>query len=97
MLDELDVRATFFVIGSAMEKYPEYGRKLAHHGHELGNHTFNHRPMLGVSYTTVAKELSASDALIRKAGYYGPVHFRPHTVRRVRSFPCICVPMNAPQ
>ena len=77
MLDELDVRATFFVIGSAMEKYPEYGRKLAHHGHELGNHTFNHRPMLGVSYTTVAKELSASDALIRKAGYYGPVHFRP--------------------
>lgn len=77
MLDELDIRATFFVIGSAVEKNPEYARKLVNHGHELGNHTFNHRPLVGVTYTAVARELSSSDALIRKAGYYGPVHFRP--------------------
>lgn len=77
MLDALDVTATFYVIGSAIEEHPEYVRTLVRHGHELGNHSLTHRPLIGVSYTGVAKEVSATDKLIRNAGYYGPVTFRP--------------------
>ncbi len=45
MLDALeayDARATFFVIGSWVERLPEIVRDTAARGHELGNHTWTH-------------------------------------------------------
>ena len=33
-----DVRATFFLMGSLIEKYPDAGRAIVDEGHELGNH-----------------------------------------------------------
>ena len=36
------VRATFFVIGSAVRRYPEIVRQIVRDGHELGNHTDEH-------------------------------------------------------
>lgn len=38
ILDGLEVKATFFVTGAEMEKYPEEGKRIALAGHELGNH-----------------------------------------------------------
>ena len=42
MLDEVDVRATFFVLGNVAETYPELVREVAHRGHEIGSHTYSH-------------------------------------------------------
>ncbi|MDQ3815113.1 MAG: polysaccharide deacetylase family protein, partial [Armatimonadota bacterium] len=36
------VPATFFIIGSKAEKYPELVLREAAEGHDLGNHTYNH-------------------------------------------------------
>ena len=41
-LDEHGARATFFVIGSWVERLPEIVRDTAARGHELGNHTWTH-------------------------------------------------------
>src|SRR5207253_9724643 len=42
-LRELDVRATFFVIGKNVERAPELVRRLGREGHVVGNHTYHHR------------------------------------------------------
>ena len=43
-LAELGARATFFVIGRYLERYPELGRRIVAEGHELGNHSWAHLP-----------------------------------------------------
>jgi peptidoglycan/xylan/chitin deacetylase (PgdA/CDA1 family) len=35
-------RATFFVVGAQVEKYPELARRIAAEGHTIGNHTQTH-------------------------------------------------------
>ena len=37
-----EARATFFLIGSAVEAHPEVVRRIAAAGHEVGNHSWSH-------------------------------------------------------
>jgi peptidoglycan-N-acetylglucosamine deacetylase len=45
ILAQFGVRATFFVIGKRAEQHPEIIRAIAEAGHEVGNHTYTHRPL----------------------------------------------------
>jgi peptidoglycan/xylan/chitin deacetylase (PgdA/CDA1 family) len=51
-LAKRDLKATFFLTGEFMNRYPEITRRIATEGHEVGNHMFSH-PHL----TTFAKNL----------------------------------------
>ena len=42
VLDEYGVKATFFVLGTNAEKYPDVLRRVIAAGHEIGNHTYSH-------------------------------------------------------
>jgi polysaccharide deacetylase family protein (PEP-CTERM system associated) len=42
ILDEVNVRATFFVLGNVADTYPELVREVARRGHEVGSHTHSH-------------------------------------------------------
>jgi len=77
VLDTEGIQATFFLIGGDLGENPEEGQRIAAAGHELGNHTYTHRQMVGVTYTTVAEEIERTDDLIRATGYHGPIHVRP--------------------
>jgi peptidoglycan/xylan/chitin deacetylase (PgdA/CDA1 family) len=77
MLAPRRVRATFFVTGDELAAVPEAGRTLVAAGHELGNHTYSHRRMFLKSPGFARDELDQTDALIRAAGYTGPIAFRP--------------------
>ena len=77
LLDSVDVKATFYVNGANIAQYPQRTRRIVESGHELGNHTYTHRALVGVSYNTIEKEITETDNLIRGAGYYGPLTFRP--------------------
>jgi peptidoglycan/xylan/chitin deacetylase (PgdA/CDA1 family) len=82
-----DVRATFFVTGAELAENLEAGRRIAAAGHELGNHTYSHRQMVGVGYDTVQAEIERTDALIRATGYAGPIHVRPPYGKRFIMLP----------
>lgn len=43
-LAELGARATFFVIGRYLERHQALARRIVAEGHELGNHSWAHRP-----------------------------------------------------
>ncbi|MDX3660534.1 polysaccharide deacetylase family protein [Streptomyces sp. ID05-26A] len=81
------VPATFFLMGRDLEKHPDLGRRIAQAGHEIGNHTYHHRRMVGVLPSTVAKEIEDTDAQIRKTGYSGDIHFRPPNGKKLFVLP----------
>ena len=41
-LDKYGIKATFFMVGDNVRKYPELYELIKSRGHRLGNHTFNH-------------------------------------------------------
>lgn len=54
LLDALEVRATFFLIGSRAERHPEAVQGLIASGHEVASHGFTHKsfPQLGAAALT---------------------------------------------
>lgn len=50
VLDKYQIKATFFMVGDNIRKYPEIFEMVKQRGHRLGNHTFNH--IRGFEYTT---------------------------------------------
>lgn len=42
VLDEYNIKATFFCVGDNVRKYPEIYRMILDKGHKVGNHTHNH-------------------------------------------------------
>lgn len=51
ILRERNVKATFFVIGEYVEKYPEVARRIVEEGHAIGIHCYRHD--YGVIYESV--------------------------------------------
>jgi len=41
-LDEADAKATFFLLGRNVDKYPELFRQILAAGHTVGNHSYSH-------------------------------------------------------
>lgn len=42
LLDKYSIKATFFMVGDNVRKYPDTYRQVIERGHRVGNHTFNH-------------------------------------------------------
>jgi peptidoglycan/xylan/chitin deacetylase (PgdA/CDA1 family) len=82
-----DVPATFFLIGRDIAAHPDLARAIVNAGHELGNHSFSHERMIGVTPAWVADEVEATDALIRTSGYTGEILFRPPNGKKLFALP----------
>ncbi|MDQ1630665.1 MAG: hypothetical protein QOC80_637, partial [Frankiaceae bacterium] len=46
LLAHLDVRATFFLLGEMVERFPDLPRRMVDEGHELAVHSWDHRSHL---------------------------------------------------
>lgn len=76
-LERLDVRATFFLLGSEVERYPWAARAVAEAGHEIAVHGHWHRNHLVRSVRAVRYDLArALDAIGTHTGQR-PAWFRP--------------------
>ena len=68
-LEKEGVRVTFFSVQFWAEKYPEYLKKIADGGHEVGTHSATHSYMSRLSETEIKAELQSScDAIERVTG-----------------------------
>lgn len=71
------VRATFFLIGQAAEKYPEVVARIVREGHAIGNHTYFHSNLSRMAPWQVLLDLrKAQDVFDRLAGQV-PTAVRP--------------------
>lgn len=42
ILKKKNVKATFFVVGNVLSRYPDLGKRIVTEGHTIGNHTWHH-------------------------------------------------------
>ncbi len=75
-LDRLGVKATFFLVGQNVERYPDVVRRIYEDGHEIGNHTFSHPNMAAVSRRRGSLELNATLRAIQATTGHSTTLFR---------------------
>ena len=63
-LNSFDAKATFFVVGNNVYKYPEIYKKIQENGHAIGNHTFNHLNGWKTSDTIYFQDVEKCNELI---------------------------------
>lgn len=61
ILKQEGVPATFFVVGSKAEEYPELIRREVEEGHDLGNHTFHHFELTDLEPARVRAEITRTN------------------------------------
>lgn len=66
-LGESGVKATFFVIGNKVDQHPGLVRRMATEGHSIGNHTYDHREIVGLPRAELDVELARGRQSIRDA------------------------------
>lgn len=78
ILDRYGVKATFFVIGSNVESYPETTRRIIASGHVLGNHSYSHRANHALSENRyIGKDIELAQEAIFKVTGIKPHLYRP--------------------
>ncbi|RJQ17687.1 MAG: polysaccharide deacetylase family protein [Nitrospiraceae bacterium] len=73
-----DIKATFFMIGSAIESNKDLFRKIIDEGHEIGNHFYNHRSVSGRSYEELDMEVSTWEKVVKDIA---PLYDYPRLLR----------------
>ncbi|MBQ7423381.1 MAG: polysaccharide deacetylase family protein [Prevotella sp.] len=63
-LREYGVKATFFMVGDNVRKYPHLYQQIVDEGHQVGNHTFNHWGGLRHSAWSYAQNVEKANQLI---------------------------------
>ena len=56
-LTELNIRATFFLLGQNVQKFPDLVQQIHSDGHQIGNHTFTHTNLLFKNKTFLRDEI----------------------------------------
>lgn len=77
ILEEFDVKATFFIIGSNADMHPELIELEIEKGHEVGNHTYDHVYLKGIDSTEIDKQISDAESVIADVCDYTPKLLRP--------------------
>jgi polysaccharide deacetylase family protein (PEP-CTERM system associated) len=76
LLDELDVRATFFILGMAARAHPELVQAVAERGHEIGCHGDAHLPVHTQTPSEFAADLESARATIERLTGREPLGYR---------------------
>lgn len=64
ILSQYGIKATFFMVGDNVRKYPELYNKVVAAGHRIGNHTFNHIGGFRHTITTYKANADKADQLL---------------------------------
>ena len=77
ILDRFQVKATFFVVGDWVDKYPESVKALHDAGHEVMNHSNSHAHMSQLSSEAIVADVEACNDKIEAVTGVRPTLIRP--------------------
>lgn len=76
-LEKTNSRATFFVVGEMVEKYPEIVKAESDLGCQIGNHTYNHVNLVKASVDTIKTQVNKTSNLVYELTGKYPMIGRP--------------------
>ncbi len=80
VLDELNkakIKATFFLVGHHVQKYPDIARRIVEEGHTIGNHGYAHTVLFYYTPAEIEEEIKYSEQVVRDITGYTTKLFRP--------------------
>ena len=77
ILKEYDAKATFFVVGTWVDKYPESVKQLHDAGHQIMNHSNTHPYMTKIDKVQKMDEINSCNNKIAEITGKSPTLFRP--------------------
>jgi polysaccharide deacetylase family sporulation protein PdaB len=77
ILAKYNVKVTFFMTGGWVEKYPDDVKKIAVAGHDLGNHSENHKQMSQLNKEQCTQEIMKAHNKVKKLTGIEMKLFRP--------------------
>ncbi|MCH5586085.1 polysaccharide deacetylase family protein [Shimazuella sp. AN120528] len=77
LLKKYNIKATFFTLGSKVEKYPNLIRRMHLEGHSIGVHNYVHKSNWFRSPWAIRRELNQSASLIEQITGVRPIFYRP--------------------
>ena len=77
ILDQYNVKTTFFLVGFWAEKNPEFVQEIVARGHEIGNHSATHPHMAQQTQAQIREELRKCSALVESITGSPTTLFRP--------------------
>jgi len=77
ILKRFNAKATFFLVGFWVEKYPEDVKNIFNQGHEIGSHSDKHLHMSRLSEAEIIRDIKSCEEKIIKIIHKKPVVFRP--------------------
>ena len=72
-LAKYGIKATFFMVGDNVRKYPHLFERIKAEGHQVGNHTYNHMGSVRHTLKTYVKNTNKANELIHSK-YFRPPH-----------------------
>jgi peptidoglycan/xylan/chitin deacetylase (PgdA/CDA1 family) len=76
ILQDSDSKATFFMVGNKVAAHPDWAKRVADAGMEIGNHTWEHANMTAVPTEDLPTQLAKASEAIRSATGQTPTIFR---------------------
>ncbi len=77
LLDEYNVKATFFARGLWVKDHPDLAKEIVNRGHDLENHSLTHGHMNTMTDAEVENEISGTTDIIKETTGFLPNLFRP--------------------
>ncbi|MBP1999039.1 peptidoglycan/xylan/chitin deacetylase (PgdA/CDA1 family) [Paenibacillus shirakamiensis] len=77
LLKQFDAKATFFVVGSNAERYPEIIKRIHEEGHQIGIHNYVHKTNWLMRPAMVKKQIAQTDHIIHQITGERTYFYRP--------------------
>ena len=76
-LKQAGIKATFFMVGEHVQKYPDIARSVVSEGHEVGNHSYSHHVFHYYKTNEITDEIKETEQVIRETTGVTTNYFRP--------------------
>lgn len=76
ILDQYNVKSTFFLVGDWVENYPDDVKEIFSRGHDVGNHSATHPHMAQLSKEEQLKEIDSCNEAVKALTDHAPTLFR---------------------
>lgn len=77
IFEEVNGKATFYMIGKHMKEHPEMVKTVTANMHEIGNHTYSHPMLTELTPSDCLHEIEHTHQIIKEMTGKNPTTFRP--------------------
>ena len=78
ILDSHNIKATFFMTGTEMEKYPDVVQLVIESGHHIGYHSYNHVSMKKLRFKDIIEDLAKGKSIAKNNNYIISLYRPPY-------------------